>query len=122
MVADLYNTGYKDIIFTCSNQIMIYRNNLGVFSYYISPVFECIKPKKLLCQGETPFKTSLAFHVRFGKDREEVQKAKWESCILNSGYNIDAPIDTYFMQYKVTFCAPALVNSPKLKVVTIECE
>jgi hypothetical protein len=90
--------------------------------YYTSPVFECRKPRRLEWEGKTPFKTSLSFRVRFGRNEAETLKSRWSESITESGGSIRTPEGTGFMQYQVAFHAPGLVNSPRLTSVSIECE
>jgi hypothetical protein len=89
--------------------------------YYTSPVFPCARPVRLSWQGETPFKTSLSFRVRFGGSEAETVGAPWSESVAASGSALHPPASTRFMQYQVTFRAPGLVNSPRLAAVAIEC-
>ena len=91
----------------------------GDKEYYTSPVFECSDPSRVEWEGETPFKTSLVFTVRFGRTLEETSASAWSEEITTSGSGINAPKGTKYMQYKIAFCAPGLVDSPKLTAVII---
>ncbi|MEF2244371.1 FG-GAP repeat domain-containing protein [Paenibacillus sp. IITD108] len=110
--------GYGPHNFTAKNQgnAMDRSDN----EHYISPVFACDRPQRIEWQGETPFKTSLSFHVRFGHSEEEVKGSVWSESIVDSGSALHAPQNAKYMQYKVEFRAPGLVSSPKLTSVTIK--
>lgn len=86
---------------------------------YTSPIFACSLPSSIEWQGETPFRTSLSFRVRFGCSEAEVPEAAWSESITESGSALEAPENARYMQYQVVFRAPGLVNSPTLVSVTI---
>lgn len=88
--------------------------------YYTSPVFECKKPGKIRWQGETPFKTSIILKVRFGSTIDETLRTDWSEEIRESDRDLYPPEDTEYMQYQAIFCAPGLVNTPRLLSITIE--
>jgi hypothetical protein len=88
---------------------------------YTSPVFACARPFRLAWDGETPFRTSLSFRVRFGKSVAETASVPWSDRITENGSALQAPAGTDYMQYDVTLHAPGLVNSPRLTAVMIDC-
>jgi len=90
--------------------------------YYTSPVFECKNPRRIEWTGQTPFKTSLSFRLRFGDTEAATLKSNWSERITASGSPIQVPVGTKYMQYQAAFNAPGLVNSPRLMSVAIECE
>lgn len=88
--------------------------------YYLSPVFACDKPSKILWKGRTPHKTKLRFQARFGATEQDVLQASWSEAVEESGSPLSAPAGTQCMQYRVAFHAPAFVSSPTLQSVVIE--
>jgi hypothetical protein len=112
--------GYGPHSFTVKNQGNVLDRSED--EHYLSPIFECQNPFRIKWEGETPFKTSLSFRVRFGNSQEDVLNAPWSEKIVENNSSISAPTGTKYMQYEVTFSAPGFVSSPKLTSVTIECE
>jgi hypothetical protein len=110
--------GYGPHNFTAKNQGNAWDRSEN--EYYYSPVFECHNPASLKWEGETPFKTSLSFRVRFGRSEEDVLNAPWSEEIVENNSSINAPNGTKYMQYQVTLRAPGLVSSPRLKSVIIQ--
>lgn len=90
--------------------------------YYTSPVFECRRPTRLRWEGGMPSRTALRFRVRFGQTPQAVRAANWSLPITACDRPLNTGDDVRFMQYEVAFHAPAFVNSPTLRSVTIECE
>jgi hypothetical protein len=111
--------GYGPHSFTAKNQGNALDRSED--EHYTSPIFECVAPKRIKWQAETPHKTSLSVRVRFGASEEETASGTWGAAITANGSLVNAPAETKFMQYQVTFRAPGLVNSPKLTAMMIEC-
>ena len=112
--------GYGPHCFTSTHQGNAL--NRSDCEHYTSPVFPCAKPVSLAWQGETPFKTSISFALRFGNTPEDVTEARWSESISEKVNAVSAPGGTKYMQYQVTFRASGLVNSPRMTSVEIECE
>jgi hypothetical protein len=112
--------GYGPHCFTNQNQSNL--RDRSDAEYYTSPAFECHQPRRIAWEGETPFKTSLTFRVRFGRSARETSGSAWSEPVTCCGSDIHAPADARYMQYEVTFRSPSLVNSPRLASVTVECE
>lgn len=110
--------GYGPHSFTVRHQGNTYDRSDREF--YTSPVFACEKPGKLVWTGECPFDTSLSFRVRFGRDEQTLLQSPWSDALQESGTALQAPADSRYMQYEVTFHAPGMVNSPRLTSVVIE--
>jgi hypothetical protein len=71
-------------------------------------------------QAETPLSTTLTFAVRYGSSADSLRHSTWQP-IDGEGraFNLAAPGDARFMQYRARLISPNGGPTPYLKSVTV---